>query len=306
MLLTKRPLAANETYEQPGRDRFEGNDPVGGVRGLVYASHAGTLYLEESDDDGTTWSQTGDAVSVAAKTTTELLWTNLTKQQYRFRYVNGATAQTKFRLVQQTRGLELVSVTDTVTQAALASVLAALQDTLTMQLSGSIMGKDPTGNAKGINVNENGDLQSVIVGGKTQIAVFNKDSLPTTYYSPDFFEPRDTSNKVFYLPHVYIGVFEQAIGIRSTLDVPVTLSIKCVVNAGDGDKTGATIWTGTVPTDARFYFVSDMSDSVVETSSQKIIGLIELRLPFVYFIIDVNASSPPTTGQIMVQSVRRY
>lgn len=137
MLLTDRPLKANETYTQAGRDRFGSNDPVGGIRGLVYASHAGTLYLEESDDDGTTWSQTGDAVSVAAKTTTELLWTNLTKQQYRFRYVNGAAAQTKFRLVQQTRWLELVSVTDTVTQAALASVLAALQDTLTMQLSGS-------------------------------------------------------------------------------------------------------------------------------------------------------------------------
>ncbi len=175
------------------------------------------------------------------------------------------------------------------------------------QLSGSIMGKDPTGNAKAINVNANGDLQSVIVGGKTEIAVFNKSSLPTTeYYTPGFFEPRDTSNKVFCLPHAGIGVFEQAIGIRSTLDVPVTLSIKCVVNAGDGDKNGATIWTGTVPTDARFYFVSDRSDSVVETSFQKIIGLIELRLPFVYFIIDIKASSPPTTGQIMVQSVRRY
>ena len=174
------------------------------------------------------------------------------------------------------------------------------------QLSGSIMGKDPTGNAKAINVNASGDLQSVIIGGKTEIKVFNKTNLPTTYYTPDFFEPRDTLNKVFFLPHVEIGVFEQAIGIRNTLDVPVTLSIKCVVNAGDGEKTGATIWTGTVPVDARFYFVSDRSDSVVETSFQKIIGLIELRLPFVYFIIDVKASSPPTTGQIMVQSVRRY
>lgn len=106
----RRPLAANEPYIQPGRDRFEGNEPIGGIRGLVYASHAGTLYLEESDDDGATWSQTGAAVLVAAKTTTPLPWTALTKQQYRFRYVNGATAQTKFRLVQQTRGMDLVDM----------------------------------------------------------------------------------------------------------------------------------------------------------------------------------------------------
>lgn len=119
MLLTKRPLAANETYEQPGRDRFEGNDPVGGVRGLVYASHAGTLYLEESDDDGATWSQAA-TVSVSAKKTTALNWASLTKQQYRFRYVNGGTKQTKFRLTQQTRGMEIyiadlssVSIPDT-------------------------------------------------------------------------------------------------------------------------------------------------------------------------------------------------
>lgn len=109
VMLTKTPLQANMSYIQAGRDRFESGIPAGSVSGLVWADKAGTLYLEESDDDGATWSQTTN-VSVSASTTTVLPWTALTKQQYRFRYVNGAAAQTKFRLVQQTRGMELTTV----------------------------------------------------------------------------------------------------------------------------------------------------------------------------------------------------
>ncbi len=109
VMLTKTPLQANMSYIQAGRDRFESGIPAGSVSGLVWADKAGALYLEESDDDGVTWSQTTN-VSVSASTTTVLPWTALTKQQYRFRYVNGAAAQTKFRLVQQTRGMELTTV----------------------------------------------------------------------------------------------------------------------------------------------------------------------------------------------------
>jgi hypothetical protein len=146
MILERRPLAANEPYTQPGRDRFEGSEPIGSVRGLVYASHAGTLYLEESDDNGENWSQTV-TLAVDAATTTPLPWTTLTKAMYRFRYVNGATKQTKFRLVQQTRGMSLDDVavtssalpTGAATQTTLVAVLAALGGTITTELLGSTL-----------------------------------------------------------------------------------------------------------------------------------------------------------------------
>jgi len=95
----------------------------------MWADQAGTLYLEESDDGGGNWSQTA-TVSVSASTTTSLPWTALTKQLYRFRYVNGATAQTKLRLIQHTRDMEL---TDTMLIGS--SVLDA--QAIPVQLSGS-------------------------------------------------------------------------------------------------------------------------------------------------------------------------
>lgn len=108
VILTKIPLAASAVFTQSEQDRFRDQDPTGGIRGLIYSDQAGTLVLEESDD-GASWSTTA-TVSVSAATTAKLDWTSLTKRWYRFKYTNGATAQTKFVLVQQVRGMELADV----------------------------------------------------------------------------------------------------------------------------------------------------------------------------------------------------
>lgn len=104
IVLAKIPLAANLSFVQGLRDRLS-EKPIGAIRGLVYTDRTGTLYLEESDNEGVNWSITA-TVAISAGVTAELPWTLLTKRWYRFRYVNGAAAQTAFRLVQQTRGIE--------------------------------------------------------------------------------------------------------------------------------------------------------------------------------------------------------
>lgn len=156
VMLTKTPLQANMSYIQAGRDRFESGIPAGSVSGLVWADKAGTLYLEESDDDGVTWSQTTN-VSVSASTTTVLPWTALTKQQYRFRYVNGAAAQTKFRLVQQTRGMELTTVDLSPLENRIDAITSG--DTpATAQLTGSKM------ELYGVAIEDRPDANTVAVG----------------------------------------------------------------------------------------------------------------------------------------------
>lgn len=139
-LLTNRPLAASESFTQAIRDRFNDREPIGAVRALVYADKAGTLYLEESDDEGAHYAAAA-TVSVSAATTTELAWTALTKRWYRFRYANSTTAQTNFRLIQQTRGLDVHKVdTEAITGAGeAAKTLADVISTLAagISLSGS-------------------------------------------------------------------------------------------------------------------------------------------------------------------------
>ena len=110
VVLAKIPLKASTSFTQAKQDRFHDVEPVGGVRGLIYADQAGTLYLEESDDDGATWAEPTATVAVSAGITAKLPWTELTKRWYRFRYANGATTQAKFVLIQQTRGMELDDV----------------------------------------------------------------------------------------------------------------------------------------------------------------------------------------------------
>lgn len=110
-ILTTTPLGGSASYSQTGVDRLAptGTDkpafPVGRVCGIVWADQAGTLYLEESDDNSN-WPTTA-SVAVSANTTTTLPWTSVSKRWFRFRYVNGATAQGSFILVQQAGGLGL-------------------------------------------------------------------------------------------------------------------------------------------------------------------------------------------------------
>lgn len=108
-VLTRRPLAISESYTQDKQDRFNDARPVGSVRGLIYADQAGAFYLEESDNDGASWTTTA-TVAVSASVTAPLAWTGLTKRWYRFRYANGATAQAKFILIQHSRDMELGDV----------------------------------------------------------------------------------------------------------------------------------------------------------------------------------------------------
>ena len=112
--LWKRPLRAAElAYENDSSgfwvDRLEGDHSIELVRATVYADQDGTLYLDESDDEGTT-SAALATVSVSAEVTYKLSWTTLTKRWYRFRYVNGSTDQTKFRVTKETAGEDLVLI----------------------------------------------------------------------------------------------------------------------------------------------------------------------------------------------------
>lgn len=88
---TSNPLAGNATYTSGTLIA----DTYDTIVGLVYASHAGTLYIEQSID-GTNW-DLSESVAVSATTGTRFEKT-IVAPYYRIKYTNGGTQQTTFRL----------------------------------------------------------------------------------------------------------------------------------------------------------------------------------------------------------------
>ena len=85
------------SYTQEWQDRLK-QDPIVAVKGIVFSDKTGTLYIDESDDKSTI-TQLAEKL-VSANVTSEQDWVKLTKRWYRFRYVNGASAQGEFILLQ--------------------------------------------------------------------------------------------------------------------------------------------------------------------------------------------------------------
>jgi hypothetical protein len=95
-LLTSTPLAENASYTSSSDDRSARTHRT--VIAHAYADQPGTLYIEQSPD-GTNW-DISESTSVAANTGTALI--TVVKSKYvRIRYVNGANAQTVFRLAKR-------------------------------------------------------------------------------------------------------------------------------------------------------------------------------------------------------------
>lgn len=115
-------LGSNGTYTQPwidstqtgfvwtGRTDFlqgtAGPQDINFVSGSVKSDQAGTVYVEQSDDQVNIQST---PYAVSAATLTPIPLTQITARYYRFRYVNGATAQTTFTLSQISERIDAFS-----------------------------------------------------------------------------------------------------------------------------------------------------------------------------------------------------
>lgn len=114
------PLGSNGTYTQPWIDSTQtgfvfpdgltmyragtaGPQDVNFVSGSVYADQAGTIYIDQSDDQ-VNYQTTSIAVSAA--TLTQIPLQQLTNRYYRFRYVNGAIGQATFVLSQTSERID--------------------------------------------------------------------------------------------------------------------------------------------------------------------------------------------------------
>lgn len=87
-------LPASATWNEPiTHDRFANQPMIRRIRAEMYASEAGTLYLDQSDAADMS-GPTTVSLAVAADTTALFPWTKLTKRYYRWRFANDAAVQT--------------------------------------------------------------------------------------------------------------------------------------------------------------------------------------------------------------------
>lgn len=125
--LTNTALGASATDYYPssqGQDRMGSTFMVEYVRAMAWANVAGTLTLEDSDDRST-WATVGSSYTVSASTLKETGWVNLTKRYWRWKYVNGGTAQTTFKLFED-KTADSTSVTMTGSSTLLDSTNASV------------------------------------------------------------------------------------------------------------------------------------------------------------------------------------
>lgn len=89
------PLGANATYTGAGFDTMADGINFTWLTGIVYANQSGSLQIQQSLD-GTTWDVI-DGITCNAGTAYKIS-VDVVSRHVRFVYVNGATAQTTFRL----------------------------------------------------------------------------------------------------------------------------------------------------------------------------------------------------------------
>ena len=93
-------LGASATFTGTTRNLQVSTSPIivyyAGVRAIVTANVAGTLYIDESPD-GSTWLQGAASAAVAAGAVVTLSY-KAVNGYVRVRYVNGSTAQSSFGL----------------------------------------------------------------------------------------------------------------------------------------------------------------------------------------------------------------
>lgn len=95
-ILSSTPLIANATYTSTTFDSLT-SPQASMISAQVFADQVGTIYMDSSMNN-INWDYTQFSMAVSASTPTIMPWQPPLDRYYRFRFINGATAQGTFRL----------------------------------------------------------------------------------------------------------------------------------------------------------------------------------------------------------------
>lgn len=149
------------------------------------------------------------------------------------------------------------------------------------------------------------DKSITIKGSKTETI---EDSSATKILngSEGRFVPTGFTAQHVEIPHFNKGIFEQTILMKNDTDADFT--VRVIPLMGNSSSVyGAVIYEGVIKKSAgRIVFSSEVTPSVLNDDERKIVGLIELRLPYSKFRIEYTPLTSVTTGEITYKMLRRY
>lgn len=151
---------------------------------------------------------------------------------------------------------------------------------------------------------------SILASNRIQSRVSStlySETAPLVGVSPQTtqYKPRDATARTFNLGLAEDGVVDMGIALRLTLDAECTVDLT-VMHMEPTNSTGQTIWTGDLPGDSRIYFTPERGSYNAGLPSQRIVDIVELRMPIHRIRLRVTPKAAPTTGEIQFRLIRRY
>lgn len=151
---------------------------------------------------------------------------------------------------------------------------------------------------------------SVTNNGKTDYIIHNKTSDGVT-----FFEIRNTSTHQFILPHVInskrenIGIFDQSLYLQMDYDAQMTLTINEGYVLSDGSvKWGKLVCSQNIPAGEKIILITPYESKTLADSDTKktTIYVEELKNPVPFFVLQLKATTNPTSGNVEICRTVRY
>lgn len=151
--------------------------------------------------------------------------------------------------------------------------------------------------------------------GATTVNGQNLGNVNTAHY-----QMRATNTRTFLIPLASKGAIDLGFGLRHNftaagtgvvLTVTITAGFDMTPVATEG-TAGAVVysqklWTGTIPADGRFIFVSERgSGGDSGTAARKVIEIPELRQPIDRIVVEIAPAVAPDAGDLYIRSTWRY
>lgn len=156
---------------------------------------------------------------------------------------------------------------------------------------------------------------SLFHAGATTI---NGTNLGTT--NPAHWQMRAATLRTFFIPLASKGAIDlgltlhhtfKAAGAAVSLTANLVAGVSMVPYIASGAagyiKNGQKLWTGTIPSDGRFHFISERGTSGDSSvAARKVIEIPELRQPVEVFILEMTPLLAPDEGDLFMRAIWRY